>query len=208
MVGVGLLVGGGIPGEIIGSDGASGHALDLLHDRTARGPFAEGVKPDRFAAHAKLRREIGGGDVLGGEVFGKLHDGGIVQHSVGFVNSVLLRAEKKRGRHHPPMAGDTIHAATKVRREFADRLRSVRLGAGFTTAEEFATMLGMKQPETYRRWERGETEPNITFLRLIAKSTGIDLNFLINGRSGPHPVVAPSASALPLTKPKSSRSRQ
>lgn len=69
----------------------------------------------------------------------------------------------------------------KVRKEFAVRLKAIRISAGYKFAKTFAEELGMEEPETYRRWERGETEPNLFHLKSIRRLTGVDLNFLISG---------------------------
>ena len=63
--------------------------------------------------------------------------------------------------------------------------------------EDFAVTIGLK-PETYRRYERGETEPNINTLSKIRQVTGINLNFLIAGE--PDLVVNTPKQASPKVK--------
>ena len=46
------------------------------------------------------------------------------------------------------------------RKEFAGRLRGLRLWGGYTTAREFAQAIG-EEENTYTRWERGETLPSL-----------------------------------------------
>lgn len=69
---------------------------------------------------------------------------------------------------------------------FAARLRALRLTYGETIGQpglsmaEFAALLGV-EAETYRRYERGETEPNIRTLTTLRKLTGVRLDALIAG---------------------------
>ncbi len=69
--------------------------------------------------------------------------------------------------------------SAKDRTPFAQRLETTRLRTGLSM-EDFATAVGLKA-ETYRRYERGETEPNVQTLTKIRQKTGINLNFLIAG---------------------------
>lgn len=64
---------------------------------------------------------------------------------------------------------------------FASRLRELRLSMpGRPTQQAFATItLGMPEAETYRRWERAETEPDITTLQFIVEKTGVSLDWLL-----------------------------
>lgn len=70
---------------------------------------------------------------------------------------------------------------------FAERLVQVRELYGMQTGRpdldkgEFAKLLG-KQGQTYRRYELGETEPNLTTLAKIRELTGVSLNYLICGQ--------------------------
>lgn len=75
------------------------------------------------------------------------------------------------------------------RTPFASRL--IRVREAFATAtnrpdmgqKEFARLLGFGdgQEETYRRYERGETEPPIRTLAEIRRVTGTSLDMLITG---------------------------
>lgn len=69
--------------------------------------------------------------------------------------------------------------SSKDRNQFAQRLEVTRLRTGLSQ-DEFATALGLKA-ETYRRYERGETEPNIMTLARIRRLTKINLNYLVAG---------------------------
>ena len=48
--------------------------------------------------------------------------------------------------------------------------------------KDFAAILGLKD-ETYRRYERGETEPNFATLERLRQITGVSLNFIITGEA-------------------------
>lgn len=54
------------------------------------------------------------------------------------------------------------------------------IGRPDLTMGEFAEMLGL-EAETYRRYERSETEPPIRVLSAIRRVTGVSLNSLISG---------------------------
>jgi transcriptional regulator with XRE-family HTH domain len=70
---------------------------------------------------------------------------------------------------------------------FARRLIAVRELYGLQTGrpdldkKEFAALIG-KEAQTYRRYELGETEPNIATLAKIRELTGVSLNSLICGQ--------------------------
>ena len=70
-----------------------------------------------------------------------------------------------------------------ARRDFAARLQAARITAGYKTAKDAAAALEMPEAETYRRWERGETEPGIYMLRKITETFGCSEGFLIAGKS-------------------------
>lgn len=70
--------------------------------------------------------------------------------------------------------------ASKARRAFAKRLQAARIAAGYETRSAFADKLGSEH-ETYRRWERAETEPSIHMLVRISDATQKSLDFLIRG---------------------------
>jgi hypothetical protein len=77
--------------------------------------------------------------------------------------------------------------------EFARRLIELRefyaaaTGRPNMSQGEFANILGFGsgQEETYRRYERGETEPNMRTLAEIHRVTGASLDLLISGSFPP-----------------------
>jgi transcriptional regulator with XRE-family HTH domain len=79
--------------------------------------------------------------------------------------------------------------SAKPKTEFARRLIAVREKYGLATGreglgqKEFARILGFGegQEETYRRYERGETEPPLRVLAEIHRVTGASLDALIGG---------------------------
>jgi transcriptional regulator with XRE-family HTH domain len=68
------------------------------------------------------------------------------------------------------------------RKEFAGRLRGLRLWAGYETAREFARMIG-EEENTYTRWERGETLPSIEQLMTICGALDVTPNQIILPRA-------------------------
>ena len=71
-----------------------------------------------------------------------------------------------------------------VRTAFAARLEAIRLQAGYDSMAAFAAQLGL-EAETYRRYERSETEPNITVLVRLSELTGLSLDYIVAGRVSP-----------------------
>lgn len=75
---------------------------------------------------------------------------------------------------------------------FAARLMAVRKMYGLQTGrpdldkKEFAALLP-KEAQTYRRYELGETEPNLATLARIRDLTGVSLNYLIAGQPDVRP---------------------
>ena len=67
-----------------------------------------------------------------------------------------------------------------ARAQFAQRLAQAREQAGYEYRIEFARALGVEK-ETYNRWERAETEPDITSLRKISQIANVSLDFLLLG---------------------------
>ena len=61
---------------------------------------------------------------------------------------------------------------------FAGRLRAARISSGYSTQKSFAEAIG-EEPETYRRWERGETEPHLAALKRISRTAGVSLDLLM-----------------------------
>ena len=84
------------------------------------------------------------------------------------------------------MSTATKRAASAARQAFAARLQALRQTYGVSTGrpllsrEEFAAMLDL-EGETYRRYERAETEPSLRVLTKIREVTGVSLNSLIAG---------------------------
>ena len=58
------------------------------------------------------------------------------------------------------------------RTDFATRLRTARIAAGFATARQFAHALGLAE-NRYTRYERGETEPALGTVARICRILGI-----------------------------------
>lgn len=63
-------------------------------------------------------------------------------------------------------------------RTFATRLRAARKAAGFSSAQRFAGVLGM-EPPTYRKYERGQSEPNFEVLMRICDLLNVDAGHLL-----------------------------
>lgn len=92
--------------------------------------------------------------------------------------------------------------SAKPKTEFARRLIELREFYGAATGrpnlsqKDFAQILGFGegQKETYRRYERGETEPNMRTLAEIHRVTGASLDLLISGSFPPQ-----GRSPSPLT---------
>lgn len=61
---------------------------------------------------------------------------------------------------------------------FGDRLRRAREEAGYTSAQQFANVLG-QEPHTYRHWERGEAEPDFENLTRICELLQVTPNELL-----------------------------
>jgi transcriptional regulator with XRE-family HTH domain len=75
--------------------------------------------------------------------------------------------------------GETLserHA--RVRSGFAKRLKAAREAAGFGTAELFAFAFGV-EPATYRHWERGTHEPDLTTLQRLCLILRVSVNDLL-----------------------------
>lgn len=77
-------------------------------------------------------------------------------------------------------------------KEFGKRLRRARLEAKFRSAQKFAELLGL-EPHTYRKYERGETSPNIFTLTRICEHLGVTPNDLL-------PEAAKEKPVFPLTR--------
>ena len=57
--------------------------------------------------------------------------------------------------------------APPTRKEFAKRLRNRRRDAGYRHARHFAKAIGVSETR-YTKWERAETEPDITHINKLA----------------------------------------
>jgi transcriptional regulator with XRE-family HTH domain len=88
---------------------------------------------------------------------------------------------------------------------FAARLIAVRKLYGLQTGrpdldkKEFAALLP-KEAQTYRRYELGETEPNLATLTRIRDLTGVSLNYLIAGQPDVKPEKARSGHVRLATR--------
>lgn len=61
---------------------------------------------------------------------------------------------------------------------FAERLKEARIRAGYAHAKDFADALGVEAP-TYRYWERGQAQPDITTLSRICLILNVEPNDLL-----------------------------
>ena len=68
-----------------------------------------------------------------------------------------------------------------MRRLFAERLRAARITRGFEHQKDLADKLGIEH-ERYRMWERGDREPDITYLVRISEELKISLDWLLLGK--------------------------
>jgi len=66
----------------------------------------------------------------------------------------------------------------QIMRTFGSRLKSARELAGFRSAQQFAGVLGV-EPHTYRKYERGEAEPNFDCFTRICELLNITPNHLL-----------------------------
>lgn len=64
---------------------------------------------------------------------------------------------------------------------FSARLRAAREAAGFDSAQQFAAVLGL-EPHTYRKYERGHSEPNFEVLMRICDLLNVDASYLLPRR--------------------------
>ena len=67
---------------------------------------------------------------------------------------------------------------TKVKKAFAERLRSAREAAGYKTMADFADAMGV-EPPTYRYWERGQSLPDLPQLTRICQLLDVEPNDLL-----------------------------
>ena len=71
----------------------------------------------------------------------------------------------------------------KILREFGRRLTEARIAAGYTSAQLFAFALGV-EPHTYRHWERGGHQPEMTTLQRICLILDVSVNDLLPFKQG------------------------
>lgn len=72
-----------------------------------------------------------------------------------------------------------------IRDLFARRLKVARLRK-YSRAAQFAREIGIEE-ETYRRWERGETEPGLADLNTILQKLDVSADHLVTGDLPPKP---------------------
>jgi transcriptional regulator with XRE-family HTH domain len=76
------------------------------------------------------------------------------------------------------MAETASERRESIRREFGRRLKAAREAAGFDSAELFAFAFGV-EPHTYRHWERGDHEPDLTTLQRLCLILHVSANDLL-----------------------------
>jgi len=68
---------------------------------------------------------------------------------------------------------------TKFKDDFADRLRSARVAAGYASAREFAEAAGIPL-ENYKKYESGRTPMPHQYIRRACELIDKDANYLFN----------------------------
>jgi len=63
-------------------------------------------------------------------------------------------------------------------RTFGQRLKEARENAGYKSAQQFAGVLDL-EPHTYRKYERGQAEPNFDTLTRMCELLGVTPNHLL-----------------------------
>jgi transcriptional regulator with XRE-family HTH domain len=71
----------------------------------------------------------------------------------------------------------------QIMKVFSQRLKDARERANYSSAARFAAVLGM-EPHTYRKYERGESEPNLETLTRICELLEITPNYLLPMAAG------------------------
>jgi transcriptional regulator with XRE-family HTH domain len=66
---------------------------------------------------------------------------------------------------------------------FSKRLKDARIKADYASAAQFAGVLGM-EPHTYRKYERGQSEPNLETLTRICELLDVTPNYLLPVAAG------------------------
>jgi len=82
-----------------------------------------------------------------------------------------------------------------IMKAFGSRLKQARIKADYPSAQQFAAVLGL-EPHTYRKYERGESEPNLETLTRLCELLDITPNYLLPIAAGEKKATpAPSGSA-------------
>lgn len=164
------------------------HMAIQLPSRVAALMAAQGINQKRLAQVAGLN-ETYVRDVLTGRSKNPRH-----QHLAKLAEALGTTIDQLTSSDDHPTTTGTVHkmsnaakrTARAERQAFATRLQALRQTYGIRTGrqllskEEFAAMLGL-EGETYRRYERAETEPSLRVLTRIREVTGVSLNSLIAG---------------------------
>lgn len=161
--------------KIVCRDFAARRVRDLCDVRPARHSLPGLPKPNGLRRNADQARKLVAVSPRLGKKFFQGHVT-MIQQNVGFVNNKRLRD----GVASVALTVRAMPEADSTKRGFAKRLASARHLAGFATQKAFAKHLGV-EAETYRRWERGETEPNISMLVKLSDATGVSLEVLLRG---------------------------
>lgn len=66
----------------------------------------------------------------------------------------------------------------QIMRTFAKRLKQAREAAGYASAQKLAARLGL-DPHAYRKYERGDAEPNFETLLRICETLNVETNYLL-----------------------------
>jgi len=82
----------------------------------------------------------------------------------------------------------------KVAKGVGERIASLVPSGG--KLNEFAEQLGVSTT-SFGAYVRGETDPPHSFYTRIHEKTGVDLNWLVTGETGPQSVAMPDAVAIP-----------
>ena len=80
---------------------------------------------------------------------------------------------------------------------FGKRLKAARASAGFKSAQKFAHSMGL-EPHSYRKYERGQAEPNFETLMRICELLKVETSYLL-----PVKIEEPTQRPKPQTKPPS-----
>ena len=79
------------------------------------------------------------------------------------------------GKHSGQM---TTSRYDQIMKTFGRRLRKARVGGGYRSAQSFSAVLGI-EPHTYRKYERGQSEPNFEIFVRICELLQVDANTLL-----------------------------